>query len=177
MVQDQFDKANHINIREKVMSKYFSNYETYTIWPIIIDVRATHILFDISSIEYALPLCTNKARNAYIFEDREVLDRYNLRSKTRFNQVVLERWFGCCGLCRKRLDINPIPYELHHILPKRFGGKDTPNNFVPLCKAPCHKVVTTSIQRKDLASLSNFIRLGILELPADFLNFNTLSPE
>jgi len=174
MVQNQFDKAKHMDIREKVMSKYFSNYESYTTWPVIIDSSSKlHILFDISSIEYAPPLYTNKVRNAYIFEDREVLDRYNLRSKTRFNQVVLERWFGCCGLCRKRLDINPIPYELHHILPKRFGGKDTPNNFVPLCKAPCHKLVTSSIQKKDLDNLSNFIRLGILELPSDFLNLIT----
>nr|YP_009463645.1 hypothetical protein SG3EUKT975065.1 [Haematococcus lacustris]AUW36467.1 hypothetical protein SG3EUKT975065.1 [Haematococcus lacustris] len=46
-------------------------------------------------------------------------------SKTRFNNKIIDRWNGCCGLnliCRKRLDINPIPYELHPICPKRFGG-------------------------------------------------------
>lgn len=171
LTSHRFDKANHTTIHEYVMSRYFAPFETYTTWPSIHDHSGfRHVLFDISSISYTPPLFTNKARNAFILEDREILDSYSLRSKTRFNQIVMERWFGCCGLCRKRLDINFVPYELHHILPKRFAGKDVPSNLVPLCKSPCHNMVSSAIQTRNLEKILEFIRLGILELPVDYLN-------
>jgi RNA-directed DNA polymerase len=168
--ENVYDKANKTKINEIVMATYFAKHESYNTWPVIRDKNShIHTLFDITTIEYTPPIYTNKAKNSYILEDREILDRISLKTKTRFNQVVLERWFGCCGLCRKRLDINPIPYELHHICPRRFGGKDIPKNLVPLCKAPCHKQVSSAIQTKDIEAILQYIGFGILELPYDFL--------
>ncbi len=175
VIQNRFDKANHKEIHERVMAQFFAPYKSYTTWPLLYDKNGkVHILFDITSIEYTPAVFTNKARNAFIYEDKSILDTYSLMSKTRFNKVIMERWFGCCALCRKRLDLNPIPYELHHILPKRFGGSDTPNNLAPLCKSPCHKQVSTAIQRRDVPALLEFIDLGVLSLPIDYLS--TLDP-
>lgn len=42
-----------------------------------------------------------------------------------------------CGLCSRKLDVDHVPYEFHHILPKKFGGTNKVNNLVPLCKSPC----------------------------------------
>jgi group II intron reverse transcriptase/maturase len=170
VVQSRFDKANHKEIHERVMAQFFAPYNTYITWPQLHDKSGKlHVLFDITTVDYTPAVFTNQARNAFIYEDRNILDRYSLMTKTRFNQVILERWFGCCALCRKRLDLNPIPYELHHILPKRFDGSDSPNNLAPLCKAPCHNQVSTAVQRRDVPALLEFINLGVLSLPIDYL--------
>lgn len=166
----QFDKANRTQVNDHVMSRFFEQHESYSTWPCVRDERGIpHYLFDITSIEYTPPIFTNKAKNAFILEDREILDTISLKSKTKFHAAVLERWSCCCGLCRKPLEIDRIPYELHHIVPKRFGGKDTPANLVPLCKSPCHNMVSTSIQRNDVEEILTYIGLGILEIPYNYL--------
>jgi hypothetical protein len=171
MTKQKFDKANHTFIHDEVMSKYFDQFGNYNTWPMVHDAKGYLItLVDISAVAFEPPTFTNKGKNAYILEDREILDRVNLRMKKRFKDVVLERWFGCCGLCRKRIDINPIPFELHHILPKRFGGKDKPNNFVPLCKAPCHLQVSNAVATKNTEEILKYISYGILILPPEFLS-------
>lgn len=170
MTSHQYDKANHTEIHKIIMLKYFRPYGTYTSWPVIIDNKGVlHSLFDISSVDYIAPKYTNKARNAFITEDREVLDAISLKNKSSHRQTVISNWFGRCGLCSKCLEINPIPYELHHILPKRFGGKDTPKNLVPLCKSPCHKLVSSAIIGRDINKILEYISLGILEVPYSFL--------
>jgi len=170
MTKDKYDKANHTFIHDYVMKTYFDKHENYDTWPVVQNSKGKpSALVDITSISYDAATYTNKAKNAYILEDREILDRVNLRLKKRFLDDVLERWFGCCALCRKRLDINPIPYELHHILPKRFGGKDTPKNLAPLCKAPCHKLVSSAIATKNVDEIQKYVGYGVLEVPADYL--------
>lgn len=82
---------------------------------------------------------------------------------------MLERWSCRCVLCRKPLELNVVPYELHHILPKRFRGKDVPSNLVPLCKAPCHNMVSTAVQRGNVEEILRFIDLGILDIPYNYL--------
>jgi RNA-directed DNA polymerase len=174
----RLNKANRTEVNTVVMQRYFSPHQSYTSWPTVRDSSGIpYILYDISSIELVNPTFTNSARNVYIMEDREVLEQVNLRSKTRFNKAVLDRWYGCCGLCRKRLDINPIAYELHHILPRRFGGLDSPSNLVPLCRAPCHTSVSSAVQSKDVDRILQYISLGILEIPHDYLNSLTPTTE
>jgi len=169
-VQNQYDKANHTKIHEIIMSNYFSKYKDFSDWPIIYEKNGkSHILVDITAIEYIPPTYTNKAKNAFILEDREILDQVNLKTKTQHRAKVLENW-GCnCGLCKKALFVNSVLYELHHILPKRFGGKDTPDNLVPLCREPCHKQVSLAIASLNIPEIQRFIDLAILKLPENFL--------
>ena len=169
--KDKFDKANHTKINEIVLSSYFKPIGSgLSTKPFVIDKKGKpHSLFSIRSIEYCPPTYTNSARNAFIFEESVTLTKVNMRSKSSWKRVILEKWGPCCGLCRKNLEINSIPYELHHILPKRFGGKDTPNNMVLLCKSPCHQLVSSSIQKADVSEIQNYISLGILEIPMDYL--------
>lgn len=166
-------KANKTKISNMVWQQLFVKHDKMNTWPGVKDKNDKLItLVDITSINFIRPAYSNKAKNAYITEDREILDQVNLRSKTRFNHEVLVRWNGCCGLCRKRLDINPIPFELHHICPKRFGGKDIPNNLVPLCKAPCHKKVSSAIQSRNILDIREYTKLGILDVPDEYINLS-----
>jgi RNA-directed DNA polymerase len=168
--KNRFDKYNHTKIHQYVMDTYFGQYSSYTQWPIIHDFNGSpHILFDISSIKYDAPVYTNSAKNAYILEDREILDKKALATRSNFKNVVLEKWYGCCGLCRKRLDLNYVPYEIHHILPKRFGGSNEPRNLVPLCKAPCHLQVSNAVVTKNYKEILKFMGMGILEIPYNYL--------
>jgi len=170
-VSGKFDKGNHHKIHDEVMSRYFRKVGSYNIWPHIIDKNGkAHILTDIVSMEYIPATYTNKAKNAYITEDREILDQVNLRTKTKHRAKTLANW-GCkCGLCRKSLYVNGLNFELHHILPKRFGGKDTPNNLVPLCREPCHKMVSSAVSTRNITDMLEYIGLGILNIPPDFLS-------
>lgn len=170
ITKNQLDKAGHLKIHEAVMSRYFRKHESYNTWPVLFDKSGkVHILFDISTVEYTLPTYTNKAQNPFILEDREILDKVSLKLKPQFRQKVLEKWDNKCALCSKHLDLNAIPYELHHVLPKRFGGKDLPKNLAPLCRNPCHKLVSSAILTKDSFLLSELIKVGVLNLPDDFL--------
>nr|YP_009185223.1 putative reverse transcriptase, intron maturase and HNH endonuclease [Bracteacoccus giganteus]ALO63563.1 putative reverse transcriptase, intron maturase and HNH endonuclease [Bracteacoccus giganteus] len=170
ITKHRFDKANMGKIHEEVKNKFFSKYENFESWPVVYDEKGIpHPLFDILKVSFVVPTFSNSARNAYITEDREILDRVTLRMKPTWRDVVMDKWLGCCGLCRKRLDINYVPYELHHILPRRFGGKDQPSNIVPLCKSPCHNQVSSAISSKDVENILQFMALGILEVPPDFI--------
>lgn len=179
LTKRRYDKASHEELNSIVMSTYFQPYEgsyNYSTWPIFYDkMGISHILADITSYEYSPPVYTTLARNAFITEDRVLLDAKNLQMKPRFRRVVLERWDCRCGLCRKLLDVNDVPYELHHILPKRFGGKDRPNNLVPLCTSPCHQRVSSSVQSLKYSSMKEFIKIGILDIPATELHEITQS--
>lgn len=170
-VEGKYDKGNHRKIHEELMSKYFSKYESYSDWPVICDQNGQlHVLEDISSIEYIPPTYTNSARNAFITEDREILDKVNLRTKTKHRSKVLSDW-GCkCGLCKKSLFANSVSYELHHILPKRFGGKDKPANLVPLCPEPCHKQVSSAVASLNVPEIRRLIDLNVLNIPENFLS-------
>jgi len=167
----RFDKANHTEIHKKVMNSYFSNYKTYNTWPQIKDnTGKLHILTDISDIKYVNPVFTNSAANPFILEDRVIIDKVHLTLKRSWKEVILERTCACCGLCGRRIDMNFIPYELHHILPKRFGGTDKPNNMIVLCKTPCHLEVSTAVRSRNVNDISKFIQCGILDIPQDYLN-------
>ena len=170
-VKSKFDKATHKQIHQKVIDSYFASVKGLkSTYPLVFDKKGKpHALFNISQIDYVAPSYTAQARNAFILEDSQTIMKVNLRSKSSWKRTVLEKWGPCCGLCRKNLEINNVPYELHHILPRRFGGKNTPNNMVPLCKSPCHLKVSSSIQRNDLAEIQQYISLGILEIPMDYL--------
>jgi RNA-directed DNA polymerase len=176
--KNRLDKANHTKINEVVLSTYFKPIGSgLSTKPFVLDKQGKpHSLFSIRSIEYCAPTFTNSVRNAFIFEDSVAITKVNLRAKSSWKRVILEKWGPCCGLCRKNLEINSIQYELHHILPKRFGGKDTPNNMVPLCKSPCHQLVSSSIQKSNVSEIKKYINLGILEVPSDYLDNLQSSP-
>lgn len=169
--KNRFDKAKHLEINKFVLATYFHTYDNITHHPIIYDKMAKpHILFDITNVDYCSPTYTNRARNAFILEDSELLYAVNLRQKSRFNQAIFELHGSRCALCGKNLQTNVIPHELHHILPKRFGGKDRPNNLIPLCKSPCHKQVSSSVASLNIDQIRKYIKLGILEIPANYFD-------
>lgn len=169
--KQRFDKANHTEIHKRVMDSYFPRHGSYDTWPQVRDKSGKlHVLADISEIKYINPVFTNSAANPFILEDREIIDKVHLSLKRSWKEVVLERTCACCGLCGRRIDMNFIPYELHHILPKRFGGTDRPNNMIVLCKTPCHVEVSAAVTSRNVDDISKFISCGVLDIPQDYLN-------
>lgn len=170
-VKNRFDKGLATDINNEVRSKYFSQYGNIKEWPTVFDGKGkTYRLYNMEEYFHISPTFTLKAKNAYIFEDRVILDNVSNRMKHSLRGKVVNRWNNCCAMCNKSLTINEIPYELHHILPKRFGGKDTVSNFVPLCREPCHQSISSAMLRKDGDSISKFINQGLLSIPQENLN-------
>jgi hypothetical protein len=56
-------------------------------------------------------------------------------TRPMFKQSILIRDNNKCVICNDYMFL-----RVHHILPKRFGGTDDPNNLITLCAA-CHYAV------------------------------------
>lgn len=61
------------------------------------------------------------------------------RETTKHNHIVENaRWCSFCGRTRQEIPRRQV-FEPHHSIPLEEGGKDEPENIVPLCTA-CHKL-------------------------------------
>ena len=79
----------------------------------------------------------------------EPIDLFSLSSRTR--SKVLERMKMCCSLCGWAEG----SVDLHHIVPKKDGGKDTLDNITPICPN-CHRMVHNGyISTDDLMSFTD----------------------
>lgn len=70
---------------------------------------------------------------------------------------LLLRSKSTCKVCDQLLEPDQM-VEIHHILPKKFGGSDLPSNLI-LLHRECHRQVTMT---KDLALKARFVKLGII---------------
>lgn len=81
--------------------------------------------------------------------NEEPIDLFSLSSRTR--SKVLERMKMCCSLCGWAEG----SVDLHHIIPKKDGGKDTLDNITPICPN-CHRMVHNGfISPDDLMSFTD----------------------
>jgi hypothetical protein len=152
------------------MSKYFGHHETYETWPIVVDSkRKVHTLAVLRDIESKNPTYTNTAKNAFIAEDRMVLEKAAIRMAPGIRSEVLENWSCCCGLCGRSISLFKVPYELHHIRPRLYGGTNKPKNLVPLCREPCHMEVTKAVASRNFTEIGRFIDANILDIPPEVL--------
>ena len=150
------------------MSTYFRPYKdrNYSTWPTVTDTEGKpHTLTDIRSYEFQNPTYTNKAKNAFILEDRTILEKVAIRHIHGLRGKVLESASNCCAKCGRNLSLYSAPYEIHHRLPRVYGGTNRPDNLIPLCREPCHLMVTVALQRRDKNAIEALINAGILDLP------------
>jgi len=103
-------------------------------------------------------------------EDREKLISINIQLSPGRKRTVLLKYKGLCGLCSaSMLDKE---FELHHILPLKYGGKDENKNLIPLCKYPCHLSISKVVAGlpMSLNKCKPFVEQGVLNLPKNFLD-------
>lgn len=174
LTSEIYDKANHTIKHEKVMKSYFQRHEEYSDWPVIVDKQSKiHTLVDISSYKFVNPVYTNLAQNPYIMEDLIFLERAQLKNRDKtIKAKVLEKSQGCCGLCGRKFSLSYTPIEYHHIKPRKYGGSNQPKNLIPLCKEPCHLLVTTALAKRDFNEIEKLVNLNILDLPDEFFELN-----
>jgi 5-methylcytosine-specific restriction endonuclease McrA len=66
------------------------------------------------------------------------MNKFDEEQKIR--EQVRQRDNFCCYFCERdirRGKIKSLSYSIHHIVPKRFGGKFEKKNLITLCKF-CH---------------------------------------
>jgi hypothetical protein len=61
----------------------------------------------------------------------------------RLRQFVIKRDEGKCQECGSREEL-----EVHHIQPRRHGGRDAPSNLRTLCKE-CHTAITIADMERE----------------------------
>ena len=54
----------------------------------------------------------------------------------RFKKIIWERDSFTCQVCGKK-----PAYQVHHIIPRRKGGSDDPDNLITLCGL-CHMLIS-----------------------------------
>lgn len=171
MTKNIHDKWNHEQINSHVLSKYFKRVgEGANTWPCVVDSSGKpHLLVNPRDVGSINPIYTNSAQNAFIPVERSKLEAKTLAMSNKHRAKVLERWQCCCGNCGANLNTHGIPYEIHHIKPRVYGGKNDPKNLVPLCREPCHLLISLAVQRKDKEQIMDFIEKNLLILPYEVL--------
>jgi len=100
------------------------------------------------------PLNFSDKRNKYIRESKKrkrndsdpktVCKRANITEYTKRTIAFAQKWK--CNLCNSLLDPS---FDIDHIIPFQYGGKDDKSNFHVLC-VRCHRYKTHSIDVKIL---------------------------
>ena len=168
-MKSKFDKAPHDFLNKETRARFFGRHETIAEWPQYPDSNGMpFIMYNMpKQAPFIAPRFTNKVKNAFIYDDRIILDKVATSMKDNLKAKVLAKWNNCCGMCLQITDLNNIPVELHHIIPKRFGGRDSVANLIPLCKEPCHQYVSSAMARKDVDKLNELRARGLVDIPLD----------
>lgn len=165
LLKYKYDKMKIEELTKLTIDTYFRPFESKEQWPTGSIEGKPIQLFNLESIKFKAAFYQITGRNAFIESDRASLDTTSLRNKTStWKSTVISKWNNCCGLCGKHLELNYTPIEFHHIKPRLYGGKDLPNNIVPLCKSPCHLMVTNAVKSRTIEKIEHFESIGILDL-------------
>ena len=101
--------------------------------------------------------------------ETETLERLFIPKKVRLRtenlgalrSLVISRASGLCQLCGNPAPFNSPggePYlEIHHVIPSRDGGEDSPKNLVALCPN-CHRKINLAPTDTDLETLKSNIK-------------------
>lgn len=104
-----------------------------------------------------------KELNPYLSENYEYFNKRKKRAiyaNIKFNSYilrVLDKTQGLCKVCNEAIETQE-EFEVHHILPKKQGGKDSIKNLLVLHKT-CHHQVTYN---KNPQLQAKFLELGII---------------
>jgi hypothetical protein len=101
-----------------------------------------------------------EGKNAYHPKDLTSLFQKSIYWKWGLKGKILKKTKGLCINCKLMLT-EPYMYEIHHILPIKFGGTNHIKNLTPICRE-CHREVSTSIKKNDIDKISYFISNKIL---------------
>ena len=175
-------KGGRRRISRKRMSSYISN--TYQArwyyrsgrhsikWYVLKNPKAlrttNYALFapQIIRINNSVPV-SKSGLNACIPSDWERIVKINLNYRTGLRKDVIVKYDGKCALCQIGLLFTNIRYEIHHILPIKFGGRNTITNMCPLCKG-CHTNVSSAVASGDVNRCGELVARGVLH--EDVLN-------
>ena len=73
-----------------------------------------------------------------------------------------------CLYCQTSLVEDNKDYEVHHLKPIEFGGKNIKSNYTLLCKV-CHKYVTGVQKSRSLNEALDLVSKGILKIPNEHM--------
>jgi len=110
-----------------------------------------------------IPIQTPKillGRSAYDPADRKLLLSDAIGFKWGLRSKILRKVKGACKMCGCSL-LEETPFEIHHILPIKFGRSNAEINLTALC-IDCHYDVSNAVSTKNLKEISKFVTTGIL---------------
>lgn len=166
--QIKYDKLNYSNCRQFTLKKYFFQ-EKHILSPGITTEKDKKelALMRLSSIKISTAKYSNSNRNPFIVKDSQAMFTIQNSMKNSFREKVLQKHNYRCSLCDANFITNPIAFELHHIRPIQYNGENNIKNLIPLCKSPCHKRISTAVQRKDKKEIQKYFQLGLLDVPME----------
>ena len=166
--KSQYPKAGGIEINSKIRrNKDFFDPDTQ--WPRMEINGKVFTLFKPTYNKYIPSQFTHKFSNPYVLEDLKGIAKINLQMRSSWHRIILKKNDYLCRVCYKNLFSEHLRYELHHVLPLKYGGPDRPNNIIPLCPS-CHKDITSAVARKDKTACTMYINSNTLDIPPHILN-------
>jgi RNA-directed DNA polymerase len=98
-------------------------------------------LLNISEVPIIATIPLKLNRNPYLPEDKNYFEQRKTKLMTaKFRAAIYIKYNNLCPLCSESLH-NGEHIDLHHILPRKDGGKYTLENIKPLHQV-CHQQVT-----------------------------------
>jgi RNA-directed DNA polymerase len=94
------------------------------------------------------------ANHTEYWKKREYVKSFQ-RLFVRWIRSLFEYQNGCCSFCNVQITENEIinsEVDLHHMLPRTFGGKDSQSNL-RLLHAECHTDLHSRLSRKKMADI------------------------
>lgn len=147
--------------RRKLFTKFFTTIKgnkfvfTAKDWK-----NSSWFLYQIGYVKIVRYLICKLDKNVFTIDDNELskLQKSSIPGLTETNRKLWNKQKGLCPVCSTSLLNEPI-LDVHHILPKKDGGKITFNNLI-LLHRNCHIIVHTT---KDIKMLKYFYKNNILK--------------
>lgn len=165
--KSQYPKAGGMIINSKIRRNQ-DFFDPDSQWPRMVVNEKTYTLFKPTFNKYIPSQFTHKFSNPYVLEDREGIAKINLQMRSSWHRIILKKNDYICRVCYKNLFREHLKYELHHVIPLKYGGPDTPKNIIPLCPS-CHKKITSAVARKDKTLCLMYINGNTLDIPPHIL--------
>lgn len=128
-----------------------------------------YMLLNPKFVEVSTPtIITNKS--AYFPSERYILQEKAIYWKAGFIKDLLIKSKGSCKSCGCSLLDNNSNYEVHHIEPIDFKGKQKFTNLALLC-IECHAGVTKAVKSKNIEQILLYEQNKILNNVSDFFIF------